>query len=90
VLNFGLTIWAIVEIVHRVPEWIQLPGLWMIGLEALLIVAATVFLAWFSLVPLDGFLQYWLRFPGIRRFCSISYTHKFRRYTAPGFNPKKD
>lgn len=90
VLNFGLTIWAIVEIVHRVPEWIPLPGLPMIGLEAILIVVATVFLAWFSLVPLDRFLQFWLRFPGIRRFASISYTKKFRRYVAPGFNPKKN
>lgn len=33
VLNLGLTTWAIVEIVRRVPEWIQLPDLWMIGLK---------------------------------------------------------
>lgn len=90
VLNLGLTAWAIVEIVRQVPEWIQLPDLWMIGLEAILIVAAAVSLAWFSLVPLDGFLQFWLRFPCIRRFASISYTKKFRRYVAPGFNPKKN
>lgn len=89
-MNFGLTIWAIVEIVHRIPEWIPLSGLPMIGLEILLIVVATVFLAWFSLVPFDGFLQFWLRFPSIRRFASISYTKKIRRYVAPGFNPKKN
>jgi ferredoxin len=89
-VNLGLTVWAIVAILAEVPKWIQLPEFLMICLEGLLIVAATLILVWISLVPIDKFFHIWMRFSGVRRFCSISYTNKFRRYTAPGFNPKKD
>lgn len=87
IINFILTAWAIWAIIVFVPDWTGLPLLPLIFLEALLIVAATLFLLWVLAVPFDAFFRLLMRIPRVRRFFSISYTRKFRRYVAPGFDP---
>jgi NAD-dependent dihydropyrimidine dehydrogenase PreA subunit len=86
IINLALTIWAIWAILVYIPKWIQIDMIFLISTEIMLIIIATFFMLWVSLVPIDAFFRMLLHNPKVRRFFSISYTMKFRRYTAPGFN----
>jgi Pyruvate/2-oxoacid:ferredoxin oxidoreductase delta subunit/flavodoxin len=88
-INLGLTIWAIWAILVYIPRWLQINKIFLISTEIALIIIATLLLLWVSFVPIDAFFRLLLRNLRVRRFFSISYTTKFRRYTAPGFNPLK-
>ena len=87
VINIGLTIWAIRAILIHIPEMIQTDKIFMLSLEVILIILAVLFLLWVSFVPIDAFFRLLLKNPAMRRFFSSSYTRKYRRYIAPGFNP---
>jgi NAD-dependent dihydropyrimidine dehydrogenase PreA subunit/flavodoxin len=86
-INLILIIWAIRAIQTYIPEWFQINQLLLIGLEIIIIVSAYIILLWISFVPIDAFLRRLLRLKGVRHFFSLSYTQKYRRYKAPGFNP---
>lgn len=87
VINFSLTIWAIRTIILHAPDWIQTGPALRISLEAILITAVTAFLLWFSMVPVDALFRHLLRIPSVHSFFCRSYTRRYRRYKAPGFNP---
>jgi NAD-dependent dihydropyrimidine dehydrogenase PreA subunit len=87
VLNFGLTIWAIVAILKYIPLMIPLDKLFLIPIEIVLIFLATIFFIWVLMVPFDAFFRLLMKIPSIRIFFSKSYTTNFRRYVAPGFKP---
>jgi NAD-dependent dihydropyrimidine dehydrogenase PreA subunit len=87
VLNFGLTIWAIVAILKYIPLLIPLDKTFLIPIEIVLILVATIFLIWVLMVPFDAFFRLLMKIPTVRKFFSISYTAGFRRYVAPGFKP---
>jgi NAD-dependent dihydropyrimidine dehydrogenase PreA subunit/flavodoxin len=89
IVNLGLTIWAIWAILVYIPEWIQTNRIFLIGTEIVLIIIATLLIFWATIVPIDAFFRMLLRNPKVRRFFSFSYTFKYRRYKAPGFNPLK-
>jgi NAD-dependent dihydropyrimidine dehydrogenase PreA subunit/flavodoxin len=86
IINLVLTIWTIWAILVYMPEWIQIDKIFLISTEIILIIIATLLMLWVSFVPIDAFFRMLLRSHKVRRFFSISYTTKFRRYTAPGFN----
>ncbi len=87
ILNLGLTIGAIWAIIFYLPRLTDLSLLPLISIEIILIVAAPVFLLWITAVPIDALFRLLMRIPVARRFFGISYTQKYRRYTAPGFKP---
>jgi NAD-dependent dihydropyrimidine dehydrogenase PreA subunit len=87
ILNFGLTVWAIVAILKYIPQMIPLDKTFLIPIEIVLILFATIFLIWVLMVPFDAFFRLFMKRPSIRLFFSRSYTTNFRRYVAPGFKP---
>lgn len=88
-INIILTIWTIKIITTFVPLLISLNS-WLLALiEALTIIACYGILLWISFVPIDILLRKLLMVNRIRHLFSFSYTNKFRRYKAPGFNPLK-
>jgi NAD-dependent dihydropyrimidine dehydrogenase PreA subunit/flavodoxin len=89
VINTGLTIWAIRAIVVHLPGWIPAGYLMLIPMEILLIIAAIWLCLWVNMVPVDAFFRLLMRNQHVRKFFSKSYTRKYRRYTAPGYNPFK-
>jgi Pyruvate/2-oxoacid:ferredoxin oxidoreductase delta subunit/menaquinone-dependent protoporphyrinogen IX oxidase len=89
IINVSLTVWAIWAILIYVPKWIQTNQIFLVSTEILIIIIATIILLWVCIVPIDTFFQFLLRNIAIRRFFSISYTKKYRRYIAQGFKPLK-
>jgi len=86
-INFGLTIWAIRAVVLYTPVWIPSGHALQVISEIVLITAVTLLLIWVSMVPIDAIFRLFMRIPVVRKFFSISYTHHYRRYKAPGYNP---
>lgn len=89
IVNLSLTIWAIWAILVYIPKWIQINKVFLFSTEIALIIISSLLILWLTVVPIDAFFRMLIRNPGVRRFFSISYTTKFRRYTAPGFNRLK-
>jgi NAD-dependent dihydropyrimidine dehydrogenase PreA subunit/menaquinone-dependent protoporphyrinogen IX oxidase len=89
VINVILSIWVVKALLKYIPLLIQTNHVFIISIEILAIIAAYVLLLWISFVPIDNLMRKLLRFKSIRHFFSISYTQKYRRYKAPGFNPLK-
>ena len=89
VINIGLTIWAIRAVVIYLPEWIQTGSIIFIPAEILLIIAAIWLCFWVNMIPVDAFFRLLMKNQPVRRFFCKSYTKKYRRYTAPGYNPVK-
>lgn len=85
VINTGIIIWAIWAILAYMPLWFHTDKIFLIGAEIILIIIATLLIHWVSFVPIDALFRILLKIPGVRRFFSMSYTKKFRRYKAPGF-----
>jgi NAD-dependent dihydropyrimidine dehydrogenase PreA subunit/flavodoxin len=89
IINLSLTIWAIWAILEYAPGWIHTNQFFLVSSEIVLIILITLVLLWICIVPIDAFFRLLIRNMNIRRFFSISYTKKFRRYIAPGFRPLK-
>jgi Pyruvate/2-oxoacid:ferredoxin oxidoreductase delta subunit len=86
-INFALTIWAIWAVIIYSSAWIHTGQLLHIIIEITLITAVTLILIWVSMVPVDALFRLMMRLSSVRRFFSKGYTQKYRRYSAPGYNP---
>lgn len=86
-INISLTVLAIRAILIYVPAWIQMNPFFVVSVEIVLIILVTVFLIWLCIGPIDAFFRLLLRNHTLRRYFSISYTKRFRRYHAPDFKP---
>lgn len=86
-LNIGLTVWAIVAILQYMPQIIHLDKFFLLTIEIVLIILATIFLLWAAMVPFDAFFRLLMKIHSVRKFFSKSHTAGFRRYVAPGYKP---
>lgn len=84
--NVILTIWMIKTVLIYTPMLFQTNQIFLMGIEAVVIILAYIFLLWLACGPIDVLIRLLLRNKIVRRFFSMSYTLKYRRYKAPDFN----
>jgi ferredoxin len=90
VCHVWLTAWSIRVVPAFIPVLAKLPSHAPTGLKILLGIAAVYFFLWVNLLLIDPLLQLLARLPVLRPFFRLSHTRRFRRYTAPGFKPRRD
>jgi NAD-dependent dihydropyrimidine dehydrogenase PreA subunit len=89
IVHGGLFILAFQAMLGWLPDLILLPQPVLALGQIFGLVSAVILIFILSFTVIDAFFQTLARLRPIRRFFSLSWTRRFRRYTAPGFNPLK-
>jgi len=88
-LHILLIIFGIKLVLEYTPQIPDITPFLQVLLEIPLIILVLCLSLWICLIPLDAFFRLLQKIPAIRRFFCLSHTKRFRRYSAPGFRPRK-